>query len=737
MHPNVADPSTSNATPTATFNIESAGVTEELTWSRDSIPPEKLSAISVFDSRCARSYLTNEHDVAYLPYGLDIVENLANQVLPKLTEMIDAEINTINLDKRPFEGLLGDTEVGKLFSSISARTEAASFEQLGTLSEQDLRRLGELEKALSEPDPAKKANDLILSVKRLKLTADKLIRPVTWVSTGAVDKLIKIDREKTEAENLEKQAAEALQAGESLLPGTGNQVWKALIGAARKYSIEVAYPETEFPNVDDGAACPLCQTTLSDEASARIQRFNQYITNDIAKTATLAREKLSDVKGKIESANLQVILDQPAIEELSQLEESLPKMVTIFQNSIEQRRLWMLENLNSHDWADAPELADNPRLLIREHAAQKLKTARTLLFAADEEAKRKIQTEYNELVSRKNLSAVLEAVITLLQRIKNKAGLERCKTSLRTRPISDKSKEFASAAVTQELQNALRYEFNALGVGHIKTKLKERNQRGRMLHQLLLDLPQIHNLEEILSEGEQRAIALGAFLAELSLANHSCGIVFDDPVSSLDHKRRGRVARRLAKEALTRQVVIFTHDVVFLQQIQDESNKQGLEPSILSLGWQGGHCGIVSEGLPWAHQSIAARLDALGKKQRELSRLPWPDEPSEELAGQMIRQYSLLRATIERVVQDFILNGTVQRFRDYIDVNKLDKVVGIEDSEVKEIFRLMQRCHDITEAHDPASVKDDPPPTPDELEIDINALLALIEKIKARRKTTA
>lgn len=36
-------------------------------------------------------------------------------------------------------------------------------------------------------------------------------------------------------------------------------------------------------------------------------------------------------------------------------------------------------------------------------------------------------------------------------------------------------------------------------------------------------------------------------------------------------------------------------------------------------------------------------------------------------------QYSFLRTTIKRVIQDYLLNGTVQRFRGYIDAKRLSK----------------------------------------------------------------
>ena len=157
-----------------------------------------------------------------------------------------------------------------------------------------------------------------------------------------------------------------------------------------------------------------------------------------------------------------------------------------------------------------------------------------------------------------------------------------------------------------------------------------------------------------------------------------------------------------------------------------------MEPRISFLEWEGKYSGKVSVGLPWIHKSFGERIDTLEKSQRHFARLPWPAEPSEELAGQIVRQYSFLRATIERVVQDFILNGTVQRFRDYIDIKRLDKVVGLKQDEVEEVFRLTQRCHDIIEAHDPSSAKDEPPPIADELKQDIDDLKHLIQRIKAR-----
>lgn len=89
--------------------------------------------------------------------------------------------------------------------------------------------------------------------------------------------------------------------------------------------------------------------------------------------------------------------------------------------------------------------------------------------------------------------------------------------------------------------------------------------------------------QDILSEGEQRAIAISSFLAEVRLGKGLGGVVFDDPVSSLDHVRRERVAKRLAQESRERQVVVLTHDVFFLSVLMLEARALGMEPKALNL----------------------------------------------------------------------------------------------------------------------------------------------------------
>ncbi|TCD46806.1 hypothetical protein [Chlorobium sp. N1] len=489
IHPNAKDPAASRMVPTAKFEVKVAGASEEIEWSLGTISPERLSTISVFDSKCARSYITSEQDVAYLPYGLDIVENLANLVLPKLSETLDAEINGIDVDKLSIEHLIGETEVGKVIETLSVKTNSEQISSLGTLSKDEIKRITDLEAALNEVDPLAKARDLRLSAIRLKTYSVKLAKPLKWVCAEAVVKLQGLAEIKKVAEIAETMAADSLRAGEELLPGTGDQAWKRLFEAARSFSTEVAYPGEEFPPSTESKVCSLCQNALGESGAQRLNRFDEYIKNDVARAADVARNDVETAKSMIEVADLDIIADAALCDELRALDKSLLQTITEFQDSIETRRSAMLRCIVSSKWTEIPRIIESPRPRVRQLAASQFRGFRTLVRAADEEMRKKLGEELSELLARQSLAKSLKAVLELLERMKKKAALEKCRSSLKTRHISDQSKAFASVAVTDELKKSLDLEFKALGIGDIKTKLKARNSRGKMYHQLLLEAP--------------------------------------------------------------------------------------------------------------------------------------------------------------------------------------------------------------------------------------------------------
>lgn len=734
VRPNAMDKASAGLIPEAIFDIELEGKSSVVKWLKNQTAPTELSTIAVFDTHCARAYLDQQQEIAYLPFGLDVVENLAQIVLPKVADKLNNEIDNTLTDKTAFNNLMGNTQVGALVNSLSEKTSLEEVESLALISEIEKNRLEELRKTLSENDPKTKSKELRQAIVRINALITRVQKAYSWVKEESIEKFKSLD-EATELDIVaEVEAANILRAGDDLLPGTGESTWKALFNSAKKYSEDEAYPQHKFPNNDAESKCVLCQQTLSSASIERLERFNTYIQADIARKAHDSQENRKNVISSIESFSL-AFEHAPLIDELNDLNPDINNELQQYELALLNRKQWLLDAQKTKIWKPIPILTIDPTIKLQEISKKLGLEADTYEKATDDKQKEILQLELNELIARENFALVKQSIIDLIARMAHKAKLFECKKDLATKHISDKAKEFASNTVTQPLRAALKREFAILGVEGAIPRLDESVEKGKMKHKLQLDLAHQAQIRDILSEGEQRAIAIGSFLAELEVGGHEGGIVFDDPVSSLDHFRRINVARRLVEESKKRQVVIFTHDTTFLSELSDLIEESKVDSLIHHLQWEGSSSGKVFEGLPWHHNSIKDRLDILSKNQTALAKI-WPTYPDEEQSGQMRRQYGFIRATLERLIQDIVFNGVVVRYRDWIKVGNLSEVVGFNLKESDEITRIHKKCCDVIEAHDPSSGKNAPVPTAQNLGQDLVALEALHKSIQLR-KTTA
>lgn len=668
--------------PQAEFQIQIGGNAASVSWTKNKPPSPELATIAVFDTHCARAYLDQNQEIAYLPSGLDVVENLAQVVMPRLLEKLNADILATDTSKAALAHLAGATKVGKLVDALSEKTPLAQIESLAAMDEDDVARMETLRKTLAEADPKAKAVQCRLAASRIAGLKKRIDAAASWVKDEAVEKLRKLDDETLGALAAETKAAGELRIGEEL-PGTGGIAWKALYDAAREFSVATAYPDEEFPHAHDGARCLLCQQEIGNDAGERLARFEKYVQESVAKVAEEKRSLLDAAVAKIEGAVLSVGLEEALEQEVSGLDLELPEVISAFDKAVRERQTWLLNAQKAHSWEGLPAFPTDPRTKLDAIALNFITQAEEFEKATDDKHKALLKAEFDELSARAALGPCKPAVLDLLERMRVKALLAKCKDELKTKPVSDKAKEFASNAVTVPLRAALTAEFKALGVSHAMPRLNESVERGKMKHKLHLDLAVPAQIRDILSEGEQRAIAVGSFLAELTTGGHCGGIIFDDPVSSLDHIRRQHVARRLVKEATTRQVIVFTHDTTFLGELSDLIDQHGTEHAIHYLSWEGAHSGKVNAGLPWHHQSFKDRIDKLQQAQKKLEK-SWPPYPDEQQSASMRTQYSMLRATIERLIQDLVFNGVVVRYRDWIKVGNLGEVVGFDDLDCKE-----------------------------------------------------
>lgn len=729
IHPNANLPINQTSSAEADFEISVNGIDQEVHWINSQIAPPELSSIAIFDSHCARAYLDNEDDFSFVPYGLDVFERLA-KVCTKLKELVEYELKQFSVDLTVFSHLNGDTSTGKLIASLSAKTSPLQIDALTTLSPEELDLHAELDKSLKESNPKDKANQLRLRARRIATIASNAASEGDLVGQIAIKKLRDLADSYRSAKAAAQLAAQLFKEEENLLPGTGGEAWRELFDAARKFALE-SHPDKTFPTLGIDAQCPLCQQPLG-EGAGRLLRFEAFIQNESEKNSQACRSALVNEFNIFKANNLSFNLDEVTYGEIQALDQQLAIDVREYEQKLSERREAVKIAINSNNWEGINSELVNPVARLTALANNLNVEVETLEKASDEKARAALQQQFLELDCRIKLKEVREAVITAVLRLSHQAKLNKCLTVVKTKAISMKASELTEKVVSKELADALNQEFKELGVGSLRVSLQSRADKGKALHKLKLELPQTRRPADILSEGEQRAIAIGSFLAEIRLSGSNAGVVFDDPVSSLDHKRRERVAKRLVSEGKIRQVIIFTHDLYFLNLLSDISQKLSVTIQLHSIRRTPDGFGVSDSDLPFDGMNTKSRVGYLKNQHQSIKKI-FISGDELDYRKNTADLYRQLRIAWERAVEEILLRNVVLRFRKGIETQRLSGVL-VEDSDYATVDYWMSKCSNY--AHDQALLGGTEVPEPDELLNDINALDIWRNKIYERSEKT-
>lgn len=230
---------------------------------------------------------------------------------------------------------------------------------------------------------------------------------------------------------------------------------------------------------------------------------------------------------------------------------------------------WRLRAMiRAHNHTTSPDLPEIPSIPFDElQTATNDLSNRIHLVQAEETspARLALVAERDGLADRKWLALVKEDVLAQIERLTAINVLNKAAKDTSTNKITTQSIKVAQALVTNRLRGRFAKEVDKLGVAGLAIELQQaKASAGVPYFQVRLINKPSEPVGKILSEGEHRCVALAAFLAELATIEAQSAIVFDDPVSSLDHQHRDKVAARLADEGQNRQVIVFTHDMAFL-----------------------------------------------------------------------------------------------------------------------------------------------------------------------------
>lgn len=235
-----------------------------------------------------------------------------------------------------------------------------------------------------------------------------------------------------------------------------------------------------------------------------------------------------------------------------------------------------------------------------------------------------------------------------------------------------------------------------------------------------------------MSEGEHRCVALAAFMAELATAENKSGIVFDDPVSSLDHMHRNAVAKRLVTEAAHRQVIVFTHDLAFLFELNRTANDAKPKPlvSVSSISRGADKTGFCCNEPPFKARQVREITTSLSNR---LTNESYHFEQGNEYEWcQSVKSIATtLRDTWEVAVEE-VVGHVIRRLSNEVKTPGLVKLTAITVSDCEKMRDAFGRCSELL--HSEANALNRPLPRPETLRQEIDSLEAWATDIQQRQK---
>jgi hypothetical protein len=412
---------------------------------------------------------------------------------------------------------------------------------------------------------------------------------------------------------------------------------------------------------------------------------------------------------------------------------TLPGDTMTFQEDLLSRLQWLRTSVANGEWLDRPTYrCANPTTSIRQIADTLRAEAVALRANLDAEALAAKRIRLRELEARRLLSEHIESIAQVIGNLTHKAKLQNCLGDIsNTRIISLFAGLLSKKYVSEALAVRMNEELKKLDLYHIRAAVDSTGEAGSVRLGILLPDSQL-DPHLVLSEAEQRMCALAYFFAELHESGSTSGIVFDDPVSSLDHNHRTAVARRIVEESANRQVIVFTHDAVFFGELITLCGDAQLIPSVKSISYRAEGPGYIDAGLPYDMRRHRDRITQHRADHRRIA-ANFNNPPGDEERLAVRNAYDDLRVTIEVGIEDTILNETVVRFRDGISVGRLDGVMIVQEAEYREVQRLHDKCCRNVRAHSHAAGQQRAVTQPEEFLRDIEAVNTLFHEIRRRR----
>lgn len=519
-------------------------------WDNTNRGIDDFSTVRVFDSAYTEGLLKkrDSDNLLVKPYGL----NAFAELISKIDDLLnDARVE---LEKRE----IPEVDKSELSDETKALFDKKKYEQedieqfklLATFLPKEEEKLANIVKELNALSQVNISDKIQIEkehkykVEKLKEKINKICDDFQMLHKEVCRLIVCYNEKKSAAEKSQKQYELLLE-----LPGIKTDSWKNFIVSGKKYIDENGVSDNE---------CPYCHRMYDAKALEIVSEYANFLSDENEIQLQNCINNLN--KKKIEIQKLELLNSEDY--DLEYISDSLKKQIFEINNTFRSNYEMLISFIESKKETqiqnDINKIDCELSKIISEYEVRITK------YSADDSEKRKtigdLIKEKCTLDEKKSLNKQYAVIEKYIETKNNLFRLNSILDSISTAKISALSKKAHNELLTVKLQEKFKELLNALNVKNISIELKGQNNKGIQQTELIINSHK--NVENILSEGEQKATALALFLSEIILSENESTLIFDDPVNSMDHRMMGAFADQLLK--LNNQIIVFTHNKMFL-----------------------------------------------------------------------------------------------------------------------------------------------------------------------------
>lgn len=682
----------------ATINFRSNGSPQTFTWNGANTDSE-LENISVFNNSCVQ-FSISDRSLIVSPIGFHLFQ-LVSEELNKLAQLVQAKIAAHPTILVWLTNLTPATPQYNFIATLSATSTEQKLTELSEFTTAHQATLAAKETELASLNKALMQTEIQgmgSKIQEIDSLIGKIQNSQNILNTANWQSLIKFNKEIVELESKTQTGIKGI-AEQRGIEFYQTPEFNLFLQAAENYIKIIDKPE--YP--EENANCVYCLQPLDNSAKELLKSYRVILNDRTQENLNALRQKKNRLIQEVTQVDASLTFHQPTFGTDENQAAVQPDAITTYNRNLGVLKTTFTTNTVAQDSIFAFDYqAIITTLTDKRTAINNVLTQKSLALTNLASQEKSLKDAISELKDRKLLSSKIDEIKASIKNHKIVNTLNNNIGSFNTAAISRKTSSAREELVRQDFEDLFRKELTAFRKPNLNIDLSFGTDRGNS--KVFQNISR-HALADILSEGEQKAIALAEFLTELQLDNTKAPIVFDDPVNSLDHNIIDEVARRLLKLSSERQVVVFTHSVLLFNSFlyfSKQSSFSQLVCKFYNSRNEYQETGVITE----AEEEINKVKSYISKVKVIINNTP-KGRAEADVAED---GYGFLRSAIELFVEHEIFQGTVKRYQKNVALTSFVKVDGaLLDAHKDKLNEIFERCCGFIKGHsNPIEIHNDP-----------------------------